>query len=99
MNDKVKAIIAHITLFGWLIALALHYFTEQTPLARFYLRQVLGLLLFGFIIRFIPFMVLGLPLTIALVVLWGMSLYGAIQGEEKELPLIGQYFQRWFNFL
>lgn len=98
MDDKVKAIISHITLFGWLISLALNQFGESTPLTRFYLRQVLGLLILGFFIRFLP-IVLGFPLALGLLALWIISLFGAIQGEEKEIPFIGPYFQRWFTFL
>ncbi len=99
MNDKTKAIIAHITIIGWLAALALYFFTEKTSLTRFYLRQVLGLLLIGMLINWLPLMGLGFPLSIGVLVLIIMSLLGAIKSEERETPFIGKYFQKWFNFI
>ena len=99
MNDKIKAIVAHLTVIGWLIAVVLNLMTEKTPLTTFYLRQMLGLIILGFVLRWLPLMGLGLPISIALIALWGMSLYGAIKEEKRETPFIGKYFQEWFTFL
>ena len=35
--------------------------------------------------------------TTLLLLLTLIGLVGAIQGEEKEVPVVGEYFQRWFN--
>ena len=34
---------------------------------------------------------------IALLILWVIGLIGAIQGEEKKVPLLGDMFQDWFK--
>jgi len=95
MDGKTKAIVAHITLIGWIIALVLNS-QEKDEYASFYIRQMLGLLIISFL-GFIPF--LGIIFGIASLVLWIISLIGAASGEMKTLPVVGQYFQDWFKSL
>lgn len=97
MSDKVKAIIAHITLIGWVIAIILNL-SQKTPLTSFYLRQMMGILLMGLLLNLLPG-TLGMILSILLIGLWIYSLLGAIAEEKRELPYIGTYFQQWFTFL
>jgi uncharacterized membrane protein len=95
MDGKTKAIVAHITLIGWIIALVLNS-QEKDEYASFYIRQMLGLLIISFL-GFIP--LLGIIFGIASLVLWILSLIGAASGEMKALPVVGQYFQDWFKTL
>ena len=95
MDGKTKAIVAHITLIGWIIALVLNS-QEKDEYASFYIRQMLGLLIISFL-GFIP--LLGIIFGIAALVLWIISLIGAASGEMKTLPVVGQYFQDWFKAL
>ena len=95
MDGKTKAIVAHITLIGWIIALVLNS-QEKDEYASFYIRQMLGLLIIGFL-GIIPF--LGFIIGIAALVLWIISLIGAASGEQKLVPIVGQYFQDWFKSL
>ena len=94
MDGKARAIVAHITLIGWIIALVINM-NDKDEFASYYIRQNLGLNLLGIILTFIP--VIGWILSIAVFVFWIMSLIGAIQGEKKETPVIGKYFQEWFK--
>lgn len=94
MDGKTKAIIAHITLIGWIIALIINM-NEKDELASYYIRQLLGLYLTAIVLTLIP--VIGWILSIVIFVFWIMSLIGAIQGEKKETPIIGKYFQEWFK--
>ena len=96
MDGKTKAIVAHITLIGWIIALVLNS-SEKDEFASYYIRQLLGLYLVGIICSFIP--VIGWIISIAVFILWILSLIGAIQGEIKESPVVGKYFQDWFKSL
>lgn len=95
MDGKTKAIVAHITLIGWIIALVLNS-QEKDEYASFYIRQMLGLLIISFL-GFIP--LLGIIFGIAALVLWIISLIGAASGEMKPSPIVGQYFQDWFKAL
>ena len=94
MDGKTKAIVAHITLIGWIIALVLNQNDDKDELASFYIRQTLGLLIMGV---FVMIPVLGWILWFASFVLWIISLIGAFSGEAKEIPLVGKYFQDWFK--
>ncbi len=96
MDGKTKSIIAHITLIGWVIALVLNS-NEKDEMTSFYIRQLLGLYLLNLILWMIP--VVGWLLNIVVFVFWLMSLIGAIQGENKETPIVGKYFQEWFKSL
>jgi uncharacterized membrane protein len=95
MDGKTKAIIAHITLIGWIIALVLNS-QEKDEFASFYIRQMLGLILCSFI-GLIP--VLGWILSLVVFVFWVISLIGAIQGKEQLVPILGEHFQNWFQNL
>ena len=99
-NGKTVAIISYITLIGWIIALVMHN-GNKTKLGGFHIRQTLGLMILYFA-NYIIFMVLTIWLLymilgIAILVLWVIGLVGAIQGEEKEVPLLGAQFQTWFK--
>jgi uncharacterized membrane protein len=96
MDGKTKAIVAHITLIGWVIALVINS-NEKDELASYYIRQLLGLYLLNLVLWMIP--VVGWLLNIVVFVFWLMSLIGAIQGEQKETPIVGKYFQEWFKSL
>ena len=96
MDGKTKAIVAHILWIGWIIALVINA-NDKDELASFYIRQLLGLYLLSFVLMFIP--VIGWIANIVVFVFWLLSLLGAIQGEKKETPWIGSYFQEWFKAL
>ncbi len=94
MDGKTKAIVAHIYWVGWIIALILNS-SEKDEITSFYLRQLLGLFLFSVVISLIPVVnVVGWIITI---VFWVISLVGSINGEQKEIPWVGKYFQDWFK--
>jgi uncharacterized membrane protein len=91
-NGKTIAIVSYITLIGFIAAVIMHS-SNKTSLGAFHLRQMLLLILFGFL-AWIPF--LGLVVALALLVFWVLGLISAINGEEKPLPLIGELAQKWF---
>lgn len=97
LNDgKNIAIIAHITLIGWIIALVMNN-EKKNEYASFYIRQVLGIMLLGLICSFIP--IIGWFAWILVLVLWVMSLISALGGEKKPVFLLGTQFQEWFKSL
>lgn len=97
MDDKTKAIVSHITIIGWIVALVLNQAENKTELATFYIRQMLGLGLLSLIGSLIP--VLNFFIWIVFLVLWVVSLLGSLNGEKKLLPVVGEYFQDWFKAL
>jgi hypothetical protein len=95
-DGKNVAIIAHITFIGWIIALVMNS-SNKTELGSFYIRQMLGFVIFAFLVSWIPF--LNLLALLILLVAWIMSLVGALSGEKKTSFLLGKQFQDWFKSL
>jgi len=101
MDAKTKAIVAHITLIGWIVAIVINS-NQKEEFASFYIRQYLGIMLMFFaagIVGIVPVIgwITAVVLWVGGVVFWVMSLISAIQGETKEVPLVGKYFQDWFK--
>ena len=96
-DGKNVAIIAHITIIGWVIALVMNNGEKKSEFASFYIRQMLGLGICSLILSFIP--VIGWIISLVFIVLWVMSLIGALGGDKKLTPILGQYFQDWFKSL
>ena len=95
-SGKNVAIIAHITLIGWIVALLMNN-QNRTEIGSFYIRQVLGIGLLGLAVSWIPF--INFIAWIFVVVLWVMSLMSAINGTQKPIFLLGTQFQEWFKSL
>jgi len=100
MDGKSKAIIAHITLIGWIIALVMNN-SEKDELASFYIRQTLGLIVISFaagIFSIIPLVgLLSFVVYLALFVLWVISIINAASAKTTPLPVVGELFQDWFK--
>lgn len=94
MDGKTKAIVAHITWIGWVIALVVNS-SEKDEITSFYIRQLLGIYLFSIVVSFIP--VVNFVGWVITLVFWIMSLIGAVNGEQKEVPFVGKLFQDWFK--
>lgn len=106
-EGKTRAIIAHMTLIGWIIAVVMNN-EKKDDFASFYIRQMLGLVILGIatsivasILAIIPLigLLLGPALWIGVLVFWVLSLIGAANGEKKEVPFVGHMFQDWFKAL
>jgi uncharacterized membrane protein len=102
MSGKNIAIVSYLTIIGWIIALVSHNDSKQKEsIASFHLRQSLGVILTGFVFAAIPpFM--GAPFVsrytgIIVFVLWIIGFISAVQGEEKEIPVVGKLYQDWFK--
>ncbi len=97
MNDgRTIAIIAHVTIIGWVIALIMNG-NEKTEFGSFYIRQMLGLYIIAVLGGIIPFF--NLLVALVVFIFWLMSLLSAVNGERREIPGIGPLFQDWFKAL
>ena len=104
-EDKTVAIVAYLTLLGFIVAIIVHM-NKKTKLGAFHLRQTLGFFLTciavgmsEIILIFIP--ILGwlaiFVLWISMLVLWVMGLIAAINGQTKPMPVVGPLYQKWFG--
>ncbi len=89
---KTIAIVAHITIIGWVVALILNQ-NEQSSFGAFYIRQTLGLMLMS-LLAWIP--LLGWLVGLVCIILWVVSLIQAASEKAEPLPIVGEYFQQWF---
>ena len=109
MDQKTISWVSYITLIGWIIALVSYNSSnDKSTLAKFHLRQSFGIFATAvafyiavLIMLFImPFFVLLYPFVgIALFILWLLGLIAALNGEEKPVPLLGDFYQKTFTFI
>jgi len=99
-EGKTIAIISYITWIGTLIAFIMNN-DKNNSFATFHIRQMIGLSLFSIVNTFIIARYGGIwasgVIGTGLFVLWIIGFVGAIQGEEKRVPLVGDLFQDWFK--
>ncbi|CAM3523016.1 DUF4870 domain-containing protein [Aequorivita lipolytica] len=99
-NGKTVAIIAYITLVGWIIALIMNN-ANKTALGSYHVRQALGIICVGvlliILVSFIGISILTWIVQLAVLVFWVLGLVSAVQGEMKPVPVFGEQFQEWFK--
>ncbi len=99
---KTRAIVAHITLIGTIIAIVQN--NPKDEFASYYIRQMLGLsilMMTAYVVSMIiPFLwIIFLLAQLGVLALWILSLISAVNGEKKETPIVGAMFQDWFKTL
>lgn len=100
-NPRTAAIIAYITIIGWLMAYYWLYPGHKSRMGILHIRQALFLHIFTFIINVIMYylvtslIVYGV-VVVALFTLWAVGVMHAINGQEKLLPVIGPWSQKLF---
>jgi len=99
-EGKNMAIISYITIIGTVVAFIMNN-DKKNSFASFHIRQMIGLFLLSIvvslIIRFANLGVSGSFLNLIPFVLWIIGFIGAIQGQEKKVPVLGDMFQDWFK--
>ena len=70
-EDKTVAIIAYLTLIGFIVAIVVHM-NKKTKLGAFHLRQMLGFVLTGIAVVFCEFILVFIPILgwLCIVALW-----------------------------
>jgi uncharacterized membrane protein len=101
-EDKTVAIVAYLTLIGFIAAVIIHS-NKKTKLGAYHLRQVLGFFLAGIalvigaiILAFIPFLgiLCDIVLYLFMFVCWVLGLIAAINGKMTPMPVIGPIIQK-----
>ena len=99
-EGKIAAIISYLWIIGLVIAFLMNS-TKKNSFTSFHIRQAIGLIAIHIIIyaleRFLGIGMLAWVFDIGLLILWVIALFGAIQGEEKKVPLLGDQFQERFK--
>ena len=110
-NGRTVSIISYFTIIGWLIAYFGFHKNNKTSLGSYQLRQTLLLHIVFFIIRFgLSFVLASIGMSPAVLslyyffrlielgflALWIVGLIGAINGEKRPIPLLGEWAQTMF---
>ena len=100
MDPKIMSVLAYLTIVGWLAALVLN--NPKRELVSFHLRQGLGVLLLFILSGFamsvpVAGQLVGAAGYLLTFLLWLIGILGAIEGEEKVVPILGEQFQEWFK--
>ncbi len=111
-NGKTASIISYFFILGWLIAYFGFYINNKTSLASYQLRQTLLFHLASMVVRYgLGILLAGIWLSTGLFsfyyflrlielvffVLWIIGFIGALNGEKKPIPLIGEPAQSMFS--
>ena len=101
-DGKTIAIVSYITLIGLIIAFVINN-DKKNSFASFHIRQNIGIFALYLVNTLVLAKFIGLQIlvlaSIGIFVLWLIGLIGAINGEEKKVPLFGDLFQDWFKSL
>ncbi|MDN5284552.1 MAG: import component protein [Mucilaginibacter sp.] len=108
MTKKTMAMVAYITIIGWIVAyLSYKKDTEKSSLVNYHLGQALGILIAYIVLSAISFILLSfLPflatiLYVVLLIPFVLLLFGIVAASnevERPVPIIGKIFEGWFNF-
>jgi uncharacterized membrane protein len=99
-KGKSIAITSYILGVGVFIAMSMNS-ENKNSFASFHIRQALGITItffsLGLIISNFDNPMISISMWIFLSVLWAYGIFSAINGETKPMPLLGNYFQKWFK--
>lgn len=99
-KGKTAAITSYILIIGVFIAMSMNTGEDKSSYASFHIRQALGLSLtfisLGLIISNFDSPMISISMWVFLSVLWTYGIFSAINGQTKPIPLLGNYFQKWF---
>jgi len=99
-EGKTIAIISYITIIGLIIAFIMNQ-NKKNYFASFHIRQAAGIaaleLVISMLNRYMSLGMIGTILGLGALALSIIGIIGAVQGQEKLIPLLGDHFQEWFK--
>jgi uncharacterized membrane protein len=99
-EGKQAAIVSYITIIGTIIAIFMNS-EKKNPFAAFHIRQALGIFsswfLLGYFVSYFDNWGVSSGFYVFLFILWVYGFIGALQGEQKLLPLVGEFYQKIFK--
>ena len=102
-KSKNTAIIAYLTIIGSIIAIFMNQEENKSEFGSFHIRQAFGLFLsffmLGYFVGYANSWTATSAFYIFYFILWIYGFLGALQGEKKEIPVVGNFFQNTFKSL
>ncbi|WP_026710824.1 DUF4870 domain-containing protein [Flavobacterium filum] len=101
-QNKNAAIVAYLTIIGAVIAIFMNN-ENKSAFASFHIRQALGIFLtfflLGYPIGYFDSWMISSAFYIFFFILWIYGFMGALNNEEKKVPLLGDFYQNIFKSL
>lgn len=101
-QNKNAAIVAYLTIIGSVIAIFMNS-ENKSSFASFHIRQALGIFLtffaLGYPIGYFDSWMISSAFYIFFFILWIFGFMGALNNEEKKVPLLGNFYQNIFKSL
>lgn len=101
-QNKNAAIVAYLTIIGSVIAIFMNS-ENKSSFASFHIRQALGIFLtffaLGYPIGYFDSWMISFAFYIFFFILWIFGFMGALNNEEKKVPLLGEFYQNIFKSL
>lgn len=101
-QNKNAAIVAYLTIIGSVIAIFMNS-ENKSSFASFHIRQALGIFLtffaLGYPIGYFDSWMISFAFYIFFFILWIFGFMGALNNEEKKVPLLGDFYQNLFKSL
>ncbi|MBN8566862.1 MAG: hypothetical protein J0M25_09045 [Flavobacteriales bacterium] len=101
-QNKNAAIVAYLTIIGTVIAIFMNN-ENKSLFASFHIRQALGIFLtffaLGYPVGYFDSWMISSAFYIFFFILWIYGFMGALNNEEKKVPLLGDFYQNIFKSL
>ncbi|WP_108867234.1 DUF4870 domain-containing protein [Aquimarina aquimarini] len=101
-QGKTAAIVAYLTIIGTIIAFFMNQ-EQKNRFTNFHIRQALGInisfYLIGALVSIFDSWAVSSAFYVFIFVLWVFGLITAMKEEQKVVPLLGPFFQKWFSFI
>ncbi len=101
-QNKNAAIVAYLTIIGALIAIFMNSESKST-FASFHIRQALGIFLtffaLGYVIGYFDDWMVSSAFYLFFFILWIYGFMGALNGQQKSIPMLGEFYQKLFKNL
>lgn len=108
MNNKTMAIVAYLTIIGWIVAyLSYKNSTQKSSLVKYHLGQALGVFLVSLVLSILSAVILAIIPSLGIIsyiislislVLILLGIVTASNEVERPIPLVGSMFEGKFNF-
>jgi uncharacterized membrane protein len=107
MTNRTMAIVAYITIIGWVVAyLSYRKSDDKSPLVKYHLTQSIGIILFSIALSIVSGVLVGILPALATVfylisllplVLMLMGIITASNEAQRPIPVIGKLVEGKFN--
>jgi uncharacterized membrane protein len=102
-KGKNAAIVSYLTIIGSIIAIFMNQDENKSEFASFHNRQALGIFLtwaiLGYFVGNFDSWIISTALYVMIFMLWIFGFLGALNGERKLIPIVGDFFQKIFKSL